>query len=132
MKVTPMTRAIGADIEGADVRKKADVEKIKEVFAVHSVVSIRDQNLTPEEHIDFAEAIGQININIKIKKSRFTLIPIITAHLRCTPARNGRRCAQQSLRRTAGFRRNHITSQHTSDFLLPRLSALQRGDRACG
>lgn len=63
MKITPMTRAIGADIEGADVRKKADVEKIKEAFAQYSVVSIRNQNLTPDEHIDFAEAIGEININ---------------------------------------------------------------------
>ena len=63
MKIVPMTRAVGADIYGADVRKAADVAAIKDAFAEYSVVSIRDQNLSPEEHIDFAEAIGNININ---------------------------------------------------------------------
>lgn len=63
MKIVPMTRAIGADIYGADVRKAKDVDRIKEAFAEYSVVAVRDQNLTPEEHIDFAEAIGEININ---------------------------------------------------------------------
>ncbi len=63
MKIVPMTNAIGADVYDADVRQAADVKKIKEAFAKHSVVAVRDQNLTPEEHIDFAEAMGEININ---------------------------------------------------------------------
>ena len=58
-----MTTAIGADIYDANVRKAADVDAIKDAFATYSVLAIRDQNLTPEEHIEFAEAIGTININ---------------------------------------------------------------------
>lgn len=63
MKIAPMTRAIGADIFDADVRNKDDVKAIKEAFAQYSVISVRNQSLSPEEHIDFAEAIGHININ---------------------------------------------------------------------
>lgn len=63
MKIVPMTTALGADIYDADVSNPDHVAQIKEAFAKHTVLSIRDQNLTPEEHIAFAEAIGKININ---------------------------------------------------------------------
>lgn len=58
-----MTTALGADIYDADVRRKEDVAEIREAFAEYSVISIRDQHLSPEEHIAFAEEIGPININ---------------------------------------------------------------------
>lgn len=63
MEIVPMTTALGADIYGADVRNPEHIKKIKEAFAEHSVLSIRDQHLEPEDHIAFAEAIGKININ---------------------------------------------------------------------
>lgn len=58
-----MTTALGADIYDADVRRAEDVAEIKEAFAKHAVLAIRDQNLSPDEHIAFAEQIGEININ---------------------------------------------------------------------
>lgn len=63
MRIVPMTTALGADIYDADVRKPGDVAEIKKAFAEYSVISVRDQHLTPEEHIDFAEQFGRININ---------------------------------------------------------------------
>lgn len=63
MKIVPMTTALGADIYDADVRNPEHLAQIKDAFAKHSVVAIRDQHLNPEEHIAFAEAIGKININ---------------------------------------------------------------------
>ncbi|MFK7754728.1 MAG: TauD/TfdA dioxygenase family protein [Sedimentitalea sp.] len=58
-----MTTALGADIYDVDVRDETAVADIKQAFEKYSVIAIRDQNLTPDEHIAFAERIGNININ---------------------------------------------------------------------
>lgn len=63
MKVTPLSGALGAEIEGADLRDPSDFDEIFSAFVEHSVVVLRDQKITPEDHIAFAERFGEINVN---------------------------------------------------------------------
>jgi taurine dioxygenase len=46
--------------EGLDADAAAD---IRQAFNEHGVIFFRDQRLTPEQHIAFAECMGTININ---------------------------------------------------------------------
>lgn len=59
------TGAVGAEITGVDLRSLSDagLAEIKQAFAQHSVLFIRDQELTPEHHIEFAQRWGKINVN---------------------------------------------------------------------
>ena len=63
MEIKPITGALGAEIFGADIRKKADAEAVQEAFAKYGVIAIRDQNISPDDHLEFAERFGQVNIN---------------------------------------------------------------------
>ncbi|MEL6999996.1 MAG: TauD/TfdA family dioxygenase [Pseudomonadota bacterium] len=63
LEVKPLTGAIGAEIIGADVRDPAQFDTIFQAFTDHSVIAIRDQHITPDDQIAFAERIGPININ---------------------------------------------------------------------
>lgn len=63
MDVVPLTGALGAELLGADVRKDEDFETIKAAFVEHSVIVIRDQKLTPDEHLAFARRWAPINVN---------------------------------------------------------------------
>jgi taurine dioxygenase len=58
--------ALGAELLGIDLSKPLDdqaVTGIKAALQEYGVIFFRDQQLTPEQHIAFAEAIGTININ---------------------------------------------------------------------
>ena len=68
LEIRPLTGAIGAEIIGADVRDPAQFDAIFQAFTDHSVIAIRDQNITPDDQIAFAERIGPININRFFKK----------------------------------------------------------------
>lgn len=65
MQITKTSSAVGAEIEGLDLREltDAEVEGVKEALAEHGVVFFRDQQLTPDDQIAFAERIGEINVN---------------------------------------------------------------------
>lgn len=63
MKVNPLTTALGAEIVDVDIRNDADFAAIKQAFIDHSVVVLRDQNISPDEQLVFAERFGNININ---------------------------------------------------------------------
>lgn len=65
MKIRPTSNAVGAEISQIDLRKLAPVEldDVRAAFAEHGVLFFRDQSLSPEEHIGFAEQIGAINVN---------------------------------------------------------------------
>jgi len=63
IEVRPITLTLGADIYGADLASENDVADIKQAFVDHSVIAIRDLNLTPEEHLIFARHWGEINVN---------------------------------------------------------------------
>lgn len=63
MQVKPLTGTLGAEIIGADVRDTNDWEGIKKAFIDYSVITIRDQSITPDDHLAFAKRWGEINVN---------------------------------------------------------------------
>ena len=66
IQATPVSPALGAEISGIDIARGVSDEQFAELrraFVDYSVIFLRDQQLTPEQHIAFAERWGQININ---------------------------------------------------------------------
>lgn len=64
LTVTPLD-GVGAEITGIDLRVLTGAEfgQIEAAFAEHGVIFFRDQTLSEDDHIAFAERWGEININ---------------------------------------------------------------------
>ncbi|MBE8190802.1 MAG: TauD/TfdA family dioxygenase [Alphaproteobacteria bacterium] len=64
--IRPMSGAVGAQVcnvdLGADL-SNAQFANIRDAFIKHGLLFFRDQDITPEQHIAFAERWGEININ---------------------------------------------------------------------
>ena len=59
LSVTPVSPALGAEISGVDVSKPlpaASIQAIRDALATYGVVFFRDQQLTPQQHVDFARS----------------------------------------------------------------------------
>ena len=56
---------VGAEITGVDLRKVTDgeFEAIRAAYADHGVIFFRDQDLSEEDHIAFAERWAPVNVN---------------------------------------------------------------------
>ena len=66
LDVRPTSGALGAEIYGIDLAMPLDtmtVIAIRKALSEHGVIFFRDQTLTPEQHIAFAQSLGTININ---------------------------------------------------------------------
>jgi taurine dioxygenase len=66
IEIRPTSGALGAEVSGVDLADEleaAAVSDIRQAFNAHGVIFFRDQRLTPEQHIAFAERMGRININ---------------------------------------------------------------------
>ena len=66
IEVTPLGPALGAEIGGVDIARGVSEDQFDEIwqaFIAHSVVFFRDQDITPEQHVAFAEHWGEINVN---------------------------------------------------------------------
>ena len=63
IRVIPLTPNLGAEILDADLDSETDLNVIKSAFVEHSVVAIRDLDLTPDQHLEFARKWGEINVN---------------------------------------------------------------------
>ena len=66
LNVRPTSGALGAEIADIDLSRGLDadgVAGIRRALGEHGVVFFRDQKLTPEQHVAFAESIGTINVN---------------------------------------------------------------------
>lgn len=64
--IGPVAGALGAEIRGVDLTKTLSDEcfdAIKAAYDRYGVIFFRDQHLSPEDHITFAERWGPININ---------------------------------------------------------------------
>ena len=62
----PTSGALGAELLGIDLSESLDAEgaaEIRQALNEHGVVAFRDQNLSPEQHVAFAQRMGTININ---------------------------------------------------------------------
>jgi taurine dioxygenase len=63
---TPLSPALGAEISGIDIARGIDDEQfgeLRQAFVDYSVIFLRDQDITPDQHIAFAERWGKINVN---------------------------------------------------------------------
>lgn len=66
IKVEPASAAVGAFISGVDLSSDLSDEQfgeIRQAFIDHGVIFFRDQDLTPDQHLAFAERWGEINVN---------------------------------------------------------------------
>ena len=66
IEVVPTGPAVGAEILGVDLAEPlddADIATIRETLFDRGVVFFRDQRITPEQHVAFAERFAPININ---------------------------------------------------------------------
>lgn len=61
MKSRKIAGALGAELSGIDLTRKLDASQAAEVRQAllgHQVIFLRDQNLTPQQFLDFARAMG--------------------------------------------------------------------------
>jgi taurine dioxygenase len=66
LQATPLCPALGAEISGVDIAggiSGAQFAELRQAFADYAVIFLRDQDITPEQHIAFAERWGKINVN---------------------------------------------------------------------
>ena len=66
IEVKPLLGVVGAEIFGADLSSDVGEEQLSEIrnaFHAHGVIFFREQELTPEQHIAFAQKWGGINVN---------------------------------------------------------------------
>ena len=63
MNIIPLTGVLGAEILDADVPNESRFQQIFEAFVKYSVIAIRDQHISPEQLIRFAQQFGDINVN---------------------------------------------------------------------
>ena len=65
MRIRKVTGGCGAEISGIDVKRLSNSEwdAVRSAFAEHGVIFFRDQNLTPDQHLDFARKWAPIDVN---------------------------------------------------------------------
>lgn len=64
--VYPASPALGAEIGGVDIAHGIDdaqFAELRRAFIDYGVIFLRDQQLTPDQHIEFARRWGEINVN---------------------------------------------------------------------
>lgn len=66
IEVNPLSGVLGAEIRGADLSQPLSDEvfdEFRNLFHRYQVICWRDQELTPSQHVAFAERWGRINVN---------------------------------------------------------------------
>jgi taurine dioxygenase len=66
IKAVPVSRAVGAEISGVDIAAGISDEQfseLKQAYSDYAVIFLRDQDITPDQHIQFARRWGEINVN---------------------------------------------------------------------
>ena len=66
LDISPTSGALGAFVHGVDLSgplEDSDIGEMREALNEHGVIFFRDQKISPEQHIAFAERFGPIDIN---------------------------------------------------------------------
>ncbi|MEL7155811.1 MAG: TauD/TfdA family dioxygenase, partial [Actinomycetota bacterium] len=65
MKITPVSQAVGAEVSDIDLRRldDDDVAELDAAWTRHGVLFFRRQELTPDDHVRFAERFAEIDVN---------------------------------------------------------------------
>jgi taurine dioxygenase len=64
IRIVPLTPAIGAEIRGVDLSQRLDAateDAIYEALLRHLVIFFRDQDISPERHLAFAQSFGELD-----------------------------------------------------------------------
>jgi taurine dioxygenase len=67
MKVVRLAEPLGAEITGIDVSGAVDdalIEALTEALLEHQVIVMRDQNLTPEQQVEFSRRFGDLVVRV--------------------------------------------------------------------
>ena len=66
IEVVPVSGGVGVEVHNVDIKSGIDAgtfDELRAAFVEHGLIFLRDQHITPDEHIAFAERWGDININ---------------------------------------------------------------------
>ena len=66
IQVNPLSPALGAEIGNVDIARGIGEEQfaeLRQAYIDYAVIFLRDQDITPQQHIEFAERWGKINVN---------------------------------------------------------------------
>ncbi|MGA0217810.1 MAG: TauD/TfdA dioxygenase family protein [Ilumatobacteraceae bacterium] len=65
IKVEPISGALGAEVSGVDMRDLDDelVAELRQAWMDHLVIFFRDQELTPQQHVEYGRAFGEVEIH---------------------------------------------------------------------
>ena len=66
IEVAPVSGGVGVEVHNVDIKSGIDAgtfDELRAAFVEHGLIFLRDQDITPDEHIAFAERWGEININ---------------------------------------------------------------------
>lgn len=66
LRAIPVSREVGAEISGIDIASGIDEEQfseLKQAYSDYGVIFLHDQDITPDQHIEFAKRWGGINVN---------------------------------------------------------------------
>ncbi|MFQ5995713.1 MAG: TauD/TfdA dioxygenase family protein [Acidiferrobacterales bacterium] len=67
LEVRPHTSVLGAEVIGADLSRFEDdrqFAQIHQALLEHGVLAIRDQHITPEQHIAFSRRFGELEVHV--------------------------------------------------------------------
>ena len=66
IEVVPVSGGVGVEVHNVDIKSGIDsgtFDELRAAFVEHGLIFLRDQDITPDQHIAFAERWGEININ---------------------------------------------------------------------
>lgn len=66
IEVVPVSGGVGVEVHNVDIKSGIDAgtfDELRAAFVENGLIFLRDQDITPDEHIAFAERWGEININ---------------------------------------------------------------------
>ena len=66
IEVVPVSGGVGVEVHNVDIKSGIDsgtFDELRAAFVEHGLIFLRDQDITPDEHIAFAKRWGEININ---------------------------------------------------------------------
>jgi len=65
IEIKELKEGVGAEVLGLDLNNlsNSDFSSIKDLFIKYGLIFFRDQSISPDQHISFAERFGEININ---------------------------------------------------------------------
>ena len=66
IEVVPVSGGVGVEVHNVDIKSGIDAgtfDELRAAFVEHGLIFLRDQDITPDEHIAFAERWGEINVN---------------------------------------------------------------------